>query len=104
MSQKQTVWNSLIPYQKANCCSMAMQVPRRHLATYTCAYRMADMLVDSAPAGATIATESPSTSVAQRGDMTGSYAAAGAGGGISFPRARSEHGVKQPYIKRLRIR
>ena len=62
------------------------------------------MLIDSAPAEALIATGSPSTSKAQGEDMTGSYAAAGAVGGISFPRSRSEHGVKQPYIKRLRIR
>lgn len=83
---------------------MALQVPQRRLATHTCAYRTPDMLVDSAPAGATIATESPSVSEAHRGDMNGSHAAAGAASGISFPRARSEHEAKQPYIKRLRIR
>ena len=81
-----------------------MQVPQRRLATHTCAYRTPDMLVDSAPAGATIAIESPSVSEAHRGDMNGSHAAAGAASGISFPRARSEHEAKQPYIKRLRIR
>ena len=80
-----------------------MQVPQRRIATHTCAYRSPDMLVDSAPE-ATIAIESPSISEAQRGDMNSSHAAAGAAGGISFPRARSEHGVKQPYIKRLIIR
>ncbi len=79
-----------------------MQVPVRGLSTYTFAYRSPDMLVDSSPGNVNI--EDVHSQQPETASTYGSHTAEKQGCGISFPVARDGHGVRQPYIKRLRIR
>ena len=60
------------------------------------------MLVDSSPGNVSI--EDAHSQQPETASTNGSHAADKQGSGISFPTARDERGVRQPYIKRLRIR
>ena len=60
------------------------------------------MLIDSSPAILDHGRAGAPQAHSERNN--GSHAAGEAASTISFPLARTEHDVKQPYIKRLRIR
>ena len=78
-------------------------MPAQRLSMHTPAYRAAEMLIDSSPADLNDSKESIPLPQQAQNESANGYVSAKEGNAISFPTARGEHDVRQPYIKRIRI-